>query len=52
MQSVYLPADLGAFPVMHKQVLEPVIQLPLVRQSSDCIHFLLLLSLIGFLPLF
>lgn len=40
------------FPMMHKQrVLEPVIQLPLVRQSSDCIHFLLLLSLIGFLPL-
>lgn len=38
---------------MHKQrVLEPVIELPLVGISSDCIHFLLLLSLIGFLPLF
>lgn len=38
---------------MHKQrVLEPVIQLPLVGKSSDCIHFLLLLSLIGFLSLF
>lgn len=53
LQSVYISADLYFFPVMHKQrVLEPVIQLPLVRQSSDCIHFLLLLSLIGFLPLF
>lgn len=38
---------------MHKQrVLEPVIQLPLVGKSSDCMRFLLLLSLIGFLPLF
>jgi len=36
---------------MRKQVFKPVIQLPLVGKSSDCIHFLIL-SLIGLLPLF
>lgn len=50
---MHLSADLYFFPVMHKQrVVEPVLQLPLVRQSSDCLHVLLLLSLIGFLTLF
>lgn len=52
LQSVHLPSELYFFPVMHKRVIEPVLQLPLVRQSSDCLHVLLLLSLIGFLTLF
>lgn len=39
--------------MMHKQrVLQPVIQLSLLGESSDCVHFFLLLSLIGFFPLF
>ena len=51
--SLYLsPLTFIFFPMMQKQrVLETVIQLPLVGKSCDCIHFLLLLSLIGFLPL-